>query len=423
MTALKLFLLIAAGILLQIAVAGGMAFYRHWQVYQEMKNRLAGLNGGIPTEETPVEKVVKKDENRQEDAWSGLREFRVEKKEYEDAAGSICSFYLLPTDGQPLPSFLPGQFLTFSLDLPEKISGEHKTTLRCYSLSDRPGLPYYRVTIKRMPPPGIVSNIFHDHIQEGSLLQMKAPSGHFYLDEKDAPLVLVAGGIGITPLLSMINTRFAANTSQEIWLFYGVRNGNELIMGEHLQTLAARYPHFHLHLCFSQPLPNERAGRDFQHQGHVDITLLRLTLSLKPYRFYVCGPRGMMESLIPALEAWGVPEEHLHYESFGPASLSKTAQKQTALSHSNQTAPPITVTFIRSGKSLIWDGESDSLLQFAERHGIEVASGCRAGGCGACQTKIESGGVDYIQSPDFVPERGHCLLCISRPQRDVTLLA
>ncbi|MBF0611043.1 MAG: 2Fe-2S iron-sulfur cluster binding domain-containing protein [Magnetococcales bacterium] len=155
----------------------------------------------------------------------------------------------------------------------------------------------------------------------------------------------------------------------------------------------------------------------------MDITLLRLTLSLKSYRFYVCGPRGMMESLIPALEAWGVPEEHLHYESFGPASLSKAAQKQTALSHTIQTATPITVTFIRSGKTLIWDAESDSLLQFAESHGVEVASGCRAGGCGACQTKIESGAVDYIQSPDFIPQQGHCLLCISRPQRDVTLLA
>ncbi|MBF0611044.1 MAG: hypothetical protein G8345_04760 [Magnetococcales bacterium] len=261
MTALKLFLLIAAGILLQIAVAAGMAFYRHWQVYQEMKNRLAGFNGEMPQEAIPLQNMVAGNENHQDAAWTGLREFRVEKKEYEDAAGSICSFYLVPTDGQPLPSFLPGQFLTFSFNLRGESQGEHKTTLRCYSLSDRPGLPYYRVSIKRMPPPGIVSNLFHDHIHEGLQLQVKAPSGHFFLNENQAPLVLVAGGIGITPMLSMINTRLATHTDQEIWLFYGVRNGNELIMREHLQTLAARHPHFHLHLCFSQPLPmSDQAG-------------------------------------------------------------------------------------------------------------------------------------------------------------------
>ncbi len=194
-------------------------------------------------------------------------------------------------------------------------------------------------------------------------------------------------------------------------------------MRGHLHSLAARHPHFHLHLCFSQPLAHEQVKQDFQHHGHVDITLLRLALALKAYQFYLCGPRTMIESLVAGLYAWEVPEQHIHYESFGPASVRRPVAKESALTVSTRPSAPSTVVFSRSGKTVLWDERAESLLQFAEQHSIEVASGCRAGMCGACQTEIQSGEVEYTKSPEVALPTGHCLLCVSRPHGDVTLLA
>ena len=123
------------------------------------------------------------------------------------------------------------------------------------------------------------------------MLQVRAPAGHFHLDRGDAPVVLVAGGIGITPLLSMLNWSLAEQPGREIWLFYGVRNSRELIMKAHLEALATAHPNFHLRLCFSQPLPDDQVGRDYQHQGRVDIPLFRQELRLSPITFTFAARR------------------------------------------------------------------------------------------------------------------------------------
>lgn len=151
---------------------------------------------------------------RSDAAWIGWREFRVARREFEDAARTQCSFYLEPVDGAPLPPFKPGQFLTFSIDLPATGSGTAARTItRCYSLSDRPDPARYRITVKRVPAPaeppeaepGLSSNHFHDRVQVGDVLRVKAPAGHFFIDPDPAlPAVLVAGGIGITPMMSML---------------------------------------------------------------------------------------------------------------------------------------------------------------------------------------------------------------------------
>ena len=131
----------------------------------------------------------------------------------------------------------------------------------------------------------------------------------------------------------------------------------------------------------------------------------------------------MLESLVPALGEWGVPEQHIHYEAFGPASLAHTAARPPVAIEEPTAIQSITVNFSKSGNALTWDGSADSLLEFAESNGIRVESGCRAGACGSCQTIIEEGEVEYVQAPDFDPDPGNCLLCISRPVRDLTLLA
>jgi len=169
------------------------------------------------------------------------------------------------------------------LPLPDDGHAANKVLVRCYSLSDSPNKDYYRVSIKRVPappdrtdlPPGRGSNYFHEQVQVGSHLQVRAPAGHFHLlEEASLPVVLIAGGIGITPMLSILNSLLERGSERQIWLFYGVRDGSEVIMKEQLQALAHRHAHFHLHLCYSRPDEREVLGVDFHHRGRVDVPLI-----------------------------------------------------------------------------------------------------------------------------------------------------
>lgn len=410
MTSLALLLWIVGAIVLQLTVFLGIAFWRHWQDYRALRV------GAGPAASTllPAEGA----------AWQGWRSFRVERKEVEDVDGCVCSFYLQPVDGEPLPPFRPGQFLTLHLEPP---AGE--ALVRCYSLSDSPAADHYRITVKRVQappaagtagtlPPGRASSFLHDRIGVGSLLQVRAPVGHFCLDGSDDPLVLLAGGIGITPLLSMLAWSLERQPGREVWLFYGVRNGREVVRRAQLEALAEKHPNFHLHLCFSAPLPQEMPGRDYRHRGRIELPLLRLELPLAPAHFYLCGPTAMLESLVPALEDWGVPDERIHFEAFGPASVRRKAPQPPG-----ESAAGLVVSFVRSGKEVRWQPEAGNLLAFAEANGVRIDSGCRAGGCGTCQTKIVAGEVAYRQAPDFDPQPGSCLPCVCTPKTHLSLEA
>ncbi len=318
MTSLSLLIWIALGAAVQLAIFLGIAFWRHWKSFLTLQ-ALSG-DGSATIDNPETEAGVEADV----EAWQGFRFFKVVRKEFEDARQSICSFYLEPADGmsRPLPSFRPGQFLTFRLDIPAQEGTTHQV-VRCYSLSDAPGQSHYRISIKRVPPPtgtdyppGRSSAFFHDQVLPGSSLAVKAPSGHFHIDRSNAPVALIAGGIGITPMMSMLNACIQEQPDREVWLFYGVRNSHEVIMNPHLDALAAAHPNFHLRLCFSNPLATDKVGRDYQSQGRIDVPLLRMQLPLKPYHFYVCGPTPMMETLVPALEDWGIPDSRIHFEAF-----------------------------------------------------------------------------------------------------------
>lgn len=415
MTSLELLLWILAGIVLQLGVFLTLTFVRYWRQYQRLSLLVTRqeLSGELPEpEESPFPAAAEETQG-----WQGFRSFRVALVAIENADNSIRSFHLVPEDGQPLPPFLPGQFLTFRLDLPQG------PLIRCYSLSDAPQPDHYRVTIKRVPS-GLASNFFHDRVVEGSTLQVRAPSGYFHLDAGRSPVILIGGGIGITPVLSMLLWSLTHQPDREIWLFYGVRNCRDHIMKTQLETLKRQHDNFHLHVCYSQPLPGDVAGRDYQHHGHVDIALLRQLLPLKPYHFYICGSPAMMESLVPALDAWGVPDTRIHFEAFGPASIQRPAKVQEQASPAAETMPQngLQVSFARSEKQVAWDGQA-SLLELAERNGISIVSGCRIGSCGSCQAVIRSGEVTYRQTPNFDPEPGACLLCICQPKTDLVLEA
>jgi hypothetical protein len=412
MTALSLFAWISLAIALQVAIFLGFRFSRHWQHYRQLE---------LAAPEADIVPAIA-DNSALPAVWRGTRKFCVAQRVVEDQGASVCSFHLVPEDGQALPSFHPGQFLTFELDMPE---GDR--LVRCYSLSDAPHPDHYRVSIKRLPPPpgqtnlppGRSSNHFHDRVAVGTTLSVRAPSGHFYLEPGTAPVVLIAGGIGITPLLSMLNWSLAQQPEREVWLFHGVRNGREQVMRAHLESQASRHGSFHLHICHSDPLPDEVVGRDYHHAGRISIDLLRLQLPLHQYQFYICGPGPMMASMVAGLEDWGVPDARIHFEAFGPVSVQRRKPGGVAV----VAASDISITFAKSGKQLRWDNDASNLLEFAEREGIKVDSSCRGGACGTCQTTIVDGEVAYLQVPDHDPEPGTCLMCVCVPKTSVTLEA
>ena len=362
-------------------------------------------------------------------AWSGLRAFKVVARAFEDPAKTQCSYYLAPVDGAALPAFKPGQFLTFSLEVPGSEGREAKTITRCYSLSDCPAPDQYRVTIKRVLAPtgkpalapGVSSNYFHDDVHEGDILQLRAPSGHFHIDDlSQAPVVLIAGGIGITPMMSMLRWCVQHQPQRPVHLFYGLRNSTEHAFKADLKDLAKSAPqvqvqvHVHVHVVYSKPLATDTQPDDFQHVGHIDIELLKRSLPHGAYQFYVCGPPAMMESVVPALSQWGVATPDIHFEAFGPASVRLP---ETPLA----TQAPVEVRFARSGRTLTWNGTESNLLDFAEKHGIAVESGCRSGSCGSCLTTLVSGSVTYANLPDHEIAVGQCLLCVGKPQSALTL--
>lgn len=356
--------------------------------------------------------------------WPGLRAFRVRRREDEDEALTQTSFYLEPVDGQPLPPYRAGQFLTFQLNLADA-DGSLRPVTRCYSLSDRPDPRVYRITVKCIPPPpdqpdlppGLVSNHFHNHVKPGAILQIRAPAGAFILaDDASIPTVLIAGGIGITPLFAMARTALAGQPDRAFHLFYGVRDSRDLVFETDLLAMAEQYPHFHLTIVQSAPLPAEVKADRFHETGFIDIALLRRLLPHGQHHFYVCGPPPMMASLVPALRDWGVARDAVHYEAFGSASI-ESAEDIAAV----PLDTPLVVQFAHAKRTLDWTGADINLLDFAERSGVAVVSGCRSGSCGTCETAIIAGTVRYAQTPSFEVAKGHCLLCVAAPTSDMVL--
>jgi uncharacterized protein len=417
MTAPQLLAFIVAAMLLQLGAGIGWTLWR---------GRIGSVTG-----RTGPSVALPERGSRTDVAWQGPRAFRVTKREDEDAARSQCSFHLQPVDGQPLPPFLPGQFLTFTLEAeppgPEGATAA-RTITRCYSLSDAPDPTHYRVTIKRVPappdhpeyPPGRASSQFHDRVQVGDVLELKAPGGRFFIDpDPNASVVLIAGGIGITPMMSMLRWCAAVQPQRPVFLYYGVRHGRELAFGPALEALAAAHPAFRLHVVYSRPDPTDPVGHALRHAGRIDVGLLQRTLPPGRHQFYVCGPPALMQSLVPALADWGVPVADIHFEAFGPA----TVRLPGAVEADVADIAGIDIRFTRSGRTLAWDGQDATLLDFAERHGIAVESGCRSGGCGSCETRVLEGSVTYASPPDHAPAAGHCLLCVGRPASPLVLEA
>jgi uncharacterized protein len=365
-------------------------------------------------------------------SWRGYRDFFVRRLVKENE--SVTSVYLVASDGKPIACFHPGQHLTLRLLIP----GQTRPLIRCYSLSDSPeksnlrsdgaGTPYYRISVKEVPAPperpeqgfGKASHFVHRTLAAGQRVEAKAPAGEFFLKEDSQRLVvLLAGGVGITPMISMLNHLVDTKADRTVLLVYGVRNGQDHPFKQHLRELADTYENIHVVNCYSRPLSTDHLGGDYHVKGKVTPALLKKILPQPDAAFYLCGPPPFMQSLYDGLLDWGVAPGDIHYEVFGPASIQRPSSSG-APSLETKDVMPVSIKFARSKVTAVWDGQQ-TLLEMAEAHQIPVDSGCRAGNCGTCCVAMISGQVEYPAGQKVECPVGHCLLCVAKPVEAIEL--
>jgi ferredoxin-NADP reductase/MOSC domain-containing protein YiiM len=345
-------------------------------------------------------------------AWPGLREFRIASAKRE--AASVRSFLLEPVDGEPLPVFLPGQFLTLKLR-PEDANG---ALLRSYSLAAPADGRRYRVAVKQETN-GVGSGYLHERAGVGDVLGVGAPRGDFTLDvEARGSVVLLSAGVGVTPVLAMLGALARAGSERPVWWVHGARSGAEHSFAAEARELVSRLPAGRSHVRYSRPGPEDHEGVDFDQAGRLDLDALLALGVPADADFYLCGPAAFLRELTAALLGWGVQPERLHREVFGPEP------REDAPDPHPPPGPPGAgpeVAFSRSALTIAWDERYGNLLELAEACDVPADWSCRTGACHRCEAGLVDGAVRYEPEPLDDPPPGQVLLCCARPRGPVTI--
>ena len=337
-----------------------------------------------------------------------------------DESSVIKSFYLQAVD-HAIPDFKPGQFLTVKLP----ING--KDTIRTYTVSSAPADQRLRVSVKREQslddniPDGLFSNYLHDQLGEGDIIHAKAPSGAFSFDATaQRPAVLLAGGVGITPMVSMarhallegVRTRAIRPTTLVCAATSSVQRAFFEELKEIAQQSAGGIRSF---WALSEIDDDMVPGEDYHAHGRISAALLQAILPLNDYDFYLCGPPSFMQSMYDLLRNLGVNDSRILAEEFGPASLRRACDQATDEFESLPVASQAIVEFSDSQVEQAWSEDDGSLLDFAEAHGFSPEFGCRSGQCGACKIGLDSGAVSYLTEPSVPLNDDEVLLCCAVP--------
>lgn len=341
-------------------------------------------------------------------AWAGWRPFALAVVGRETA--DIVSFRLTPADGGALPPFRGGQHVTL------RLAGSEGTSLvRCYSLSRATDGASYRISVKLArggdEAVGRMSSLLHGSA-DGIAIDVQAPKGGFHLstaEAGEATTVLVAAGIGITPLLAMIYETAASDRARSVHLLYGVRSTADHAFRDELAALERRVPTLRVTTFYSAGGPDVTGADPDVRTGRVTVAAV-LEAATPGAEFYLCGPAALVEALTTGLERAGVEGRRIHTEAFGPSSRGATRPDRG----------PQRVELARSGRTLTWDPAAGSLLDAIEQEGVVTASGCRSGQCESCVVGVVSGEVDHPAGSAPV-DAGRCLPCVAVPLTAVVL--
>ena len=342
-----------------------------------------------------------------EGRWKGWRAFRIER--IVEETPDVRSAHLRPTDRKRLCQPRPGQFVSVRM---QDTAG--KAITRTWSLSSfGPEMDSYRISVRRQAGAG--SRWMHQ-AQAGATVMLRAPAGDFVLDlGAFRPVVMIAAGIGITPLLAMLHAHLARGpAAAPIFLVYGARTPAELAFRAELDALSAAHPSLHITYVYSR---SDAAGRP---AGRITPKLIlgvlsdlhvmleggrRIPLPWFEHDAYICGPGDFCQTIKSQLVDRGANPDCIFLENFStPAPESSdldTAQ----------------IKFLRSGITCVWNADEDlTLLEVAENCGVATQSDCRAGACLTCKTAVIAGETT-VQTGD-----GSTLLCIGRPKTRVVVL-
>ena len=248
--------------------------------------------------------------------WSGWRAFRIAKKVAESS--EITSFYLKPADGGTVPDFLPGQYLT--VRLPVAQLGMMQP--RQYSLSTAPGKDYLRISVKReqgtpSQNAGMVSNTLHDQVQEGDLIDVAPPMGDFYLHPaRETPVVLISAGVGITPMMAMLEQLVQQSSPRTVRFIHACRHGDVHAFASHKAELVRQHPQLQTTIVYEHPQTTDQQGRDYHLAGRLDLAALAEEILLPAADYYLCGPLAFMQVQHQALRDLGIPPARIHAEVF-----------------------------------------------------------------------------------------------------------
>ncbi|KAA8735582.1 nitric oxide dioxygenase [Acinetobacter qingfengensis] len=292
-----------------------------------------------------TEKAIYDEHEKTKGSWLGWRNFVVSRKVKEN--DEITSFYLIPQNKQSLPQYKPGQYITVRVTVPELGIKQP----RQYSLSDSPSGEYLRISVKREDAhvenqdPGYVSSTLHNHINEGDVIEVSAPTGNFFLINPEKNNVLISAGIGLTPMIAMLNQLITENTDpnqkasfwdkikapfthhnahkNQISFIHAARNPEVHAMRKEVKALSQHHDHLNVFVAYEQIADNSKISReDYQQLGRLDLTKVPVNLLPKDADYYLCGPIPFMQHQNQTLLALGIPQDQIHSEAFGTGGVA-----------------------------------------------------------------------------------------------------
>jgi ferredoxin-NADP reductase len=333
-------------------------------------------------------------------------------RKLEEAPNTI-SIYLSAADDQPLQPFNGGQHLRF--EIPGV--GERAYVLSAFSAKPKS----YRITVKHPARGADVAEsgaaYWREQAEQGGLVRAFGPTGSFHLPPKlDRQLVLITAGAGEAALTEELAVRAARH---RVWLMHRTVNASTFALKGKLASLRAELANAGWRIWFSGPRPFDRKGKDYDHQGEINLPDLGPALHENGCDFYVCGPDSFVALIAGQLQQLDVDAARIHTECVGPEE-----ERSTESDEAEQSIPPLEprqISFVRSNISAVWKPEDGSLLEFAERLGLEVAYSCRTGMCGTCAQRIVSGNAALTGEIIAKPHPGYQLLCSSIPLSDMEI--
>jgi ferredoxin-NADP reductase/predicted pyridoxine 5'-phosphate oxidase superfamily flavin-nucleotide-binding protein len=346
-------------------------------------------------------------------AWRSLRVVETVQE-----TARIRSLYLVPEEGSTVPPHRAGQHLTMRATP----AGSSVAIVRSYTLSSAPSDRSYRISVKLA---GRMSGHIH-RLEVGDVVEALGPAGLFTIDPQALrPAVLVAAGIGITPILAMLRHLVQegrrAPPMRPTVLFYGARSRMERAFDAEIAELqsASRGA---LRIVRALSDVTDAGPRDYEARRLVAGTLLAYP-GCGDGDFYICGPRGFMQAIYDGLHDAHIVDDRIHAEAFGTASLTRRPRSEGAGEPVRDPASgPVDVIFERSGTRAVWSPGSGSILELAETEGLTPASGCRLGACGGCRATILDGAVVYAAIPPGIVPGREALICCCMPAEGEGLL-